>query len=90
MIINTERILELAGLLEAKWSGDVKEKWHPPEGFFTRSSGDIASGLKSASKDLKQAMSRLNFYINRAGSNLSGSDKARLEAAKEKLHSLYS
>jgi hypothetical protein len=34
-------------------------------------------------------MSRLNFYINRAGSNLSKKDKARLEEAKKLLQKLY-
>lgn len=80
---------ELLELHEKKWSAKVKEKWHPAEGFFTRPSDKIASGLKAASKDLKQAMSRLNFYINRAGVNLSDADRARLEAAKDKLRKLY-
>lgn len=80
---------ELLELHEAKWSGEVKEKWSPEEGFFEKSATAIAKGLKAASKDLKQAMSRLNFYINRAGKNLSAEDKERLESAKEKLHSLY-
>lgn len=74
---------------DEKWSGDVKTKWHPKEGFFDRSATEIASGLKSASDDLKQAMSRLNFYINRAGDNLSSEDKSRLELAKDKLSALY-
>lgn len=82
-------IRELLNLNESKWSGDVKEKWHPPEGFFTKSASAIALGLKDASKDLKQAMSRLNFYINRAGSNLSDEDHKRLELAKTKLHKMY-
>lgn len=73
------------GLGEALWSGEVKTKWHPPEGFFKQSADKIASGLLKASKDLKQAMSRLNFYINRAGENLSGEDMKRLDAAKKKL-----
>lgn len=34
-------------------------------------------------------MARLNFYINRAGDNLSNDDKARLESAKEKLSAAY-
>lgn len=82
-------IKELLELTEKQWIGAVKEKWHPPEGFFEKSATSIATGLKGASKDLKQAMSRLNFYINRAGSNLSGEDSDRLELAKEKLHNLY-
>lgn len=80
---------QLLALNEEKWSASVKEKWHPPEGFFTKSSAAIAAGLKAESKDLKQAMSRLNFYINRAGINLSSDDIKRLEGAKEKLRSLY-
>jgi hypothetical protein len=73
----------------AKWSGKVATKWEPKEGMFKQSAEKIAGYLKRASKDLKQAMSRLNFYINRAGDNLTSKDKARLELAKEKLRNLY-
>jgi hypothetical protein len=34
-------------------------------------------------------MSMLNFYINRAGKNLSKAQIARLEAAKEELRNLH-
>ncbi len=73
----------------ANWSAKVETEWTPPEGFFTQSAGDIASGLSHLSDDLQQAMARLNFYINRAGSNLSEEDKARLESAKEQLSALF-
>jgi hypothetical protein len=76
-------------LIEKKWSAKVKTKWSPPEGFFKQPAGKVASGLKSASKDLQQAMSRLNFYINRVGKKLSKGDLARLEKAKDKLQKLY-
>ena len=84
-------VQNLQTLLNEKkmWSAKVETEWHPKEGFFSQSAEKIASGLKRASNDLKQAMSRLNFYKNRAGKNLSAEDKARLDAAKEKLHSLY-
>ena len=73
-----------------KWSGKVKEKEGIfPKGFFTQSAEKIAKGIKSRSDSLKQSMSRLNFFINREGKNLSVSDKKRLEKAKEKLHKLY-
>lgn len=72
-----------------KWIKDVKTNWETSEGFFKGSADSIAKGLKSASTDLKQAMSRLNFYINRAGDNLSKEDKDKLEAAKKKLDALY-
>jgi len=71
------------------WSAKVQTKWHPPEGFFDQSAEKIASGMKAASSGLKQSMSRLNFYINRGGKNLSDEDMKRLEAAKKKLQSAY-
>jgi len=76
-------------IFEEKWSADVKTKWTPPEDFFTQSADKIASGLKAASDDLKTAMGRLNFYINRAGDNLSDEDKKKLELAKKKLSAMY-
>jgi len=90
-IRQTNRVLgeTVEELSEAMWSGKVKTKWHPPAGFFKQSASKIASGLKKASKDMKQAMSRLNFYINRAGGNLPEPDMARLNSAKKKLQKLY-
>jgi hypothetical protein len=76
-------------IFEEKWSADVVTKWEPPEGFFKQSAEKIASGLKTASDDLKTAMGRLNFYINRAGKNLSDEDKGKLESAKRKLSKMY-
>lgn len=60
-----------------------------PEDFFKGSPSSIAQGLKSKSDDFKQAMSRLSFYINRAGKNLEMSDKQRLEQAKDSLYRIY-
>ena len=37
----------------------------------------------------RSAMSMLNFYINRAGRNLSAERRACLEAAKDELRRLY-
>ena len=68
------------------------------EGVF---SGDnprsIARSLKRSaersrrrkSDPFRSAMSMLSFYINRAGSKLSKTRRARLEAAKEELRDLY-
>ena len=61
----------------------------PPKGLFTESAEKIANRLKRDSKDLRQAMARLNFYINRAGSNLSQEESKKLERAKEVLRTLY-
>lgn len=74
-----------------KWSKKPTKdaKWHPPEGLFDESADEIAKTLKKESKDYKQASARLNFYINRAGKNLSEKDKKRLNSAKKKLKALY-
>ena len=74
---------------EKLWSGGIKTKWEPKEGIFTKSADEIAKYLKANSEDLKQASSRLSFYINRAGKNLSSADKSRLENARKKLQNLY-
>jgi hypothetical protein len=41
------------------------------------------------SDPFRSAMSMLNFYINRAGKNLSKTRRSTLEAAKEELRDLY-
>jgi len=68
-----------------KWVAKVDTKWTPPEGFFSNSSTEIVKGLLAAPGGHAKAMSRLNFYINRAGSKLKGEDKERLEKAKDAL-----
>lgn len=74
---------------EAQWSGKVDTKWHPKEGFYKQGAEKIASGIASAADSLKQAMSRLDFYINRAGSNLSSEDKSKFEKVKGMLRSKF-
>ena len=64
---------------------DVETKWHPEEGLFSKKDPEyIANYLIKNSKDLKQAMSRLVFYMNRAGENLE--NKTVLNKAKELIH----
>ena len=74
---------------DKEWSDDVKTKWSPPKGTFTKPAKEVAAILKKGSKDLQQAMARLNFYINRAGDNLDKKTKAELEKAKKLLKDLY-
>lgn len=75
---------------EANWSGDVKTKKHPPEGLFASGSAEkITKWLVSSHKDLKSASSALNFYINRAGKDLSAERKAVLNSVKTKLTDHY-
>jgi hypothetical protein len=69
-----------------------------PSGLFTRSSKEIAQGLKNAVLEssrtkgtkFQSAMSMLNFFINRAGRNLKKEDKKRLEQAKVELRKIFS
>ena len=84
-----QKTQEVAGLTEKLWSNDVATHWSPPEGFFSKSASAIASGLKAASESHKQASSRLNFYVNRAGKKLSAEEHTKLKLAGEKLAALY-
>lgn len=80
-----------------KWSADVtahsdaldlKEK-----AFAADRPKDIADALKESAEQSKRrkagpfqsAMSMLNFYINRAGKNLSAARRRKLEKAKDEL-----
>jgi ferritin-like protein/outer membrane lipoprotein SlyB len=72
------------------WSDDVDTKWTPPEGLFENGTAkEIAKAEKDGHKDLKSAMASLNFYINRAGKNLSKERLEVLEDAKDELRELY-
>ena len=75
-----------------KWSKEPtkKAKWHPPKGLFAEgSSKEIADTVIAASSSRAQAVRRVEFYINRAGKNLSAKDKKRLEKAVELINAHY-
>lgn len=87
----------LKRFFESNWSEEVDTDFKPKEDTFTRHDGEsdkdmsdrIAKYLKANSDDLKQAMSRINFYINRGGENISETDKSALETVKNKLRKLF-
>lgn len=68
-----------------------------PDTFKSRDPKRIARLLKKSAEESRRrkgtayqsAMSMLNFYINRGGSNLSGSRKKILEKAKVDLRKLF-
>ena len=68
-----------------------------PKGLFTLSPKEVATGLKKAVMEsnrtkgtkFQSAMSMLNYYINRAGKNLSPEDRERLEEAKVELRKIF-
>lgn len=79
-----------------KWSADVAARSDAldlKDKVFNGSPSQIAASLKRSaershrrkSTPFRSAMSMLNFYINRAGKNLSATRRRKLEAAKGKL-----
>jgi tRNA(Arg) A34 adenosine deaminase TadA len=97
-ILGTEAVLTEAPTQEApmttkktkrKWSANVTtDSTHPDQGLFNESASTIAKSLASkkvSPKGPASGMRMLNFYINRAGKNLSASRHAELEKAKTLL-----
>ncbi len=86
----------------SKWSKRVNEKSNAldleQDVFKQESAKKIAeslkrsaeaSGRRKARSPFQSAMSMLNFYINRAGKNLSDSRKKTLEEAKVELRKQF-
>ena len=83
--------------MKKRWSRDVTENSDAldlePSVFTKESPRRIAESLKRSAEHSKRrksdpyrsAMSMLTFYINRAGKNLSASQRRKLAAAKGKL-----
>ncbi len=84
-----------------KWSQEVTDHDHPyalPPGVFKSADPDvIAAALQHSAEDPKRAsgdafqtaMAMLDFYINRAGKNLSATDLDALEKAKTALRKRF-
>ena len=84
-----------------RWSAKVTETSDAldlkKEVFKSKDPEKIAESLKHSadesnrrkSSPFQSAMSMLNFYINRAGKNLTKTQKKPLERAKNKLRKLY-
>jgi hypothetical protein len=83
--------------MSRQWSQRVTQESNAlvlEHGIFTWSDPiKIAKSLKKSAKDranpFMSAMSMLNFYINRAGKNLSTKRKKILNAAKNELRKLF-
>ena len=87
---------------KAYWSGEVTRKSNAldlePGVFNFESPRRIAASLKRSAEvsrrrhartPYQSAMSMLNFYINRAGTNVSGSRKKKLQQAKNELRKAF-
>jgi hypothetical protein len=77
---------QVLSLTEEKWSGEVKTRFHPKPGLFASGSAqEIADYLHKRCHSFQQCMSRVTFYLNRAGDNLSPERKRTLERVKDLL-----
>ena len=88
-------------MTKKKWSHEVTEHSDAldlKEGLFKKDDPkEIAKSLKRSAEHSKRrkgtpaqsSMAMLNFYINRAGKNLSKAEKHKLERAKDELHALF-
>ncbi|MFC4261169.1 DUF3175 domain-containing protein [Marinobacter lacisalsi] len=84
-----------------RWSQQVTRSSHSLDlerGVFSQEDPrDIARSLKESAErserrkadPYRSAMSMLTFYVNRAGSQLSDSQRQRLEQAKDELREIY-
>ncbi len=72
-----------------KWSAKVTtDSTHPPQGLFNKGAATVARSLASkkvSPKGPSSGMRMLNFYINRAGKNLSATRRKELARAKKLL-----
>lgn len=69
------------------WTEDVKIKYHPPSGTFTKEAKEVVDTLLVDAKgNAGTALHRLMFYINRAGSKIENS--VQIQKAKTKLESI--
>ncbi len=60
-----------------------------PKGIARSLKRSAEKSNRRKAEPFRSAMSMLNFYINRAGKNLSKQRRERLEAAKDELRALY-
>lgn len=86
---------------EKLWSKDVTEHDHPlalPPGLFKSNDPDeIAAALQRSAEDprrktddpFRTAMSMLDFYINRAGANLTPGQRQALDQTKVELRQSF-
>jgi hypothetical protein len=91
----------MASKSEKKWSHDVTAHDHPfdlePGVFASNDPKTIAAALKRSAEDPKRgsddpyrtAMSMLDFYINRAGANLTPGQRQALDQTKVELRQSF-
>jgi hypothetical protein len=88
-------------MADKKWSARVTEtsnaldldagvfSWDDPRKIARSLKRSAERSRRRKTDPFRSAMSMLNFYINRAGTNLSDERRAVLEKAKDELRLLY-
>jgi len=83
------------------WSGEVTRRsdaldlqdsvftWSDPKRIARSLSRSAEQSTRRKASPFQSAMSMLNFYINRAGTNLGARQKKVLQRAKEELRTIY-
>lgn len=61
----------------------------PEDTFSSKSPSQIANELKTKSESFEQAISRLQYYVNRSGEKISDTDRHKMDQAKEALYRAY-
>lgn len=85
----------------ARWSREVTRSsdaldlvpgvftWDDPAAIAASLKASAEASRRRKATPFRSAMSMLNFYVNRAGGNLTTERRACLEAAKDELRALY-
>jgi len=81
----TRRLASKQRRVGKRWTSKVTKasRYHPPAGLFTKDAETIARRITRDSSTIKQAIARVTFYENRAGSNLTAARRRVLEQAKD-------
>ncbi len=86
---------------DARWSQRVTQQsnaldleagvftWDDPQAIAASLAASAEASDRRKTTPFRSAMSMLNFYVNRAGSQLDPQRRACLEAAKDALRVLY-
>ena len=84
------------------WSGEVTRNsdaldlersvftWKDPKRIAKSLAASARQSKRRKGSPLQSAMSMLNFYVNRAGANLSAERKKTLDKAKDELRAIFS
>jgi hypothetical protein len=82
----SKKVTEESHALDLEWNVFT---WDDPRKIASSLKRSAEASTQRKAQPFQSAMSMLNFYINRAGSNLSKERKAVLNQAKTELRKLF-